>query len=660
MSVGFPVAFSKNRNEESLEDNWSEFVVPPFINELEIKTQSKALVIVGGRGCGKTTLLRYFCHSSQFSSSRSELQANDLCHIGLYWRADTNFLNIFVGGEQDDQTWRAAFEHVLACELGKEVIRSLRSINCDQNRRSMFGGLQELDLSVLSAFDQDIGQSLDDLSSYLDKSRIKLGMWINNIHSFERPTFLPAESFLRTLIRLLQEQLCYLSNTTFAVFVDEYENLRTEQQMFINGLLKHGRSPLIYNIAMKRNGWATRKTIGSEALQDISDYRQIDLEELLLPHFSTFAAELLFFRLAEYEPRLVEKLPIVPENLRSIETVSERYDPNGDYQNEVVDAAEAMLPRVSERQAASEICSDPKLQERLFKRIQEALDARGEKYSAEDFYDEAFPEFSVISWALLNRPREKPSRLLQEFQELKEGKENRLSPKGTLVGNNLFGCVNAIYVDGRRDSLLFSGFSSLVLISRGNIRHLLELVHRIFVAYANKNPVSGELPVVDPRIQATAIRAASDSILATVHGHGPYGPNLHQLALCLGSIFRERHRGTRQSEPEINHFTISGGEMGEDLDAYIQEAVKWSVIFVSSETKMKASGAKDADYILNPIYAPYFQISFRKKRSIALSTVNLLNMFKGDQSVRDRLVRDLGKVELPEADLFGVYDGSAE
>ena len=104
-----PDVFAKNRSEETSEDNWAEFVVPPFLNDLGIKTQSKAIVIIGGRGCGKTTLLRYFSHATQFSPKRRSLTSEAFLHIGLYWRADTNFLNAFVGGGQGAEIWRSAF-----------------------------------------------------------------------------------------------------------------------------------------------------------------------------------------------------------------------------------------------------------------------------------------------------------------------------------------------------------------------------------------------------------------------------------------------------------------------------------------------------------------------------------------------------------------------
>lgn len=239
MSNRLPEAFSKNRNEEAGEDNWSDFIVPHFIHDLGIKSQSKAHIIVGGRGCGKTTLLRYFCHATQFSPRRQIVRTDDLNHIGLYWRADTNFLNSFAGGDQDDATWRAAFDHLLACELGKEIVRSLKSLNCNDLRRSEFGGIERVDLRALKDLDENMGSTLNELEDYLRRARTQLSMWINNLDCSDHPKFLPATTFLLELIRILKEQLPYLKDSIFAVFIDEYENLREEQQRFINLSLIH-------------------------------------------------------------------------------------------------------------------------------------------------------------------------------------------------------------------------------------------------------------------------------------------------------------------------------------------------------------------------------------------------------------------------------------
>lgn len=651
MTTRLPDAFLTVRSEEGNIDKWGDFIVPPFIHTLGIKAQTKAFVIVGGRGCGKTTLLRYFCHPTQFSPRRGELPNDAFSHIGLYWRADTNFLNSFVGNEQSEARWRAAFEHVLACELGRELIAALRSVNCNETRRNTYGGLDKLDLTSLSVFDDGFGHSLESAERVLTRRSSELAIWLNNMEREPAPRFIPLNAFLSAFVEAVRAQLAYLSKSTFVVFIDEYENMRVEQQKFINGLLKHGVPPLLFNIAMKRNGFQVKQTLGPESIEVISDYRQVDIETELMDDFELFAAELMFFRLAELRPDLASSLVVDTDQLTSVDRVSERFG-NDTYKRKVVSAAEQMLPRLSEREAAEIILNDGRLRARLLKNISSALEGRAAKLPSEAFLSDTVPWASVIMPALLSRQRESPTDLLAELRKQEAGEDTRFAYGQDLIMTNLWGCINALYMDAQRTSVLFSGFTALTLMTRGNVRHFIDLVHRIFLAFEKTGKAGEELPEVEARIQMDAIREASDAILAKVKGHGKYGPQLHAMVQCLGSIFRERHRAVRQSEPEINHFVLGTGELTEQLQTYLDEAEKWSVLSVTRETKMKAAAMITYDYILNPVYAPFFQISFRKKRSMKLDAEHLRIMLEGDQGQRNQLVRELGRREDDVMDLF--------
>lgn len=651
MTTRLPDAFLTVRSEEGNIDKWGDFIVPPFIHTLGIKAQTKAFVIVGGRGCGKTTLLRYFCHHTQFSPRRTELPEDVFSHIGLYWRADTNFLNSFVGSEQPESRWRAAFEHVLACELGRELISALRSINCNETRRTTYGGLDKLDLTALSVFDAGFDQSLESVERVLARRSSELAIWLNNMEQEPAPRFIPLSAFLNAFVETVRAQLPYLARSTFVVFIDEYENMRVEQQKFINGLLKHGVPPLLFNIAMKRNGFQVKQTLGPESIEAISDYRQVDIENELMDDFELFAAELMFFRLAELRPDLASSLVVDTDQLTSVDRVHERFG-NDAYRRKVVSAAEQMLPRITERDAAEVIMNDGRLRSRLLRNIAGALEGRSAKLAPEDFISEAVPWASVIMPALLARPRESPTDLRAELRKQEDGKETRFAYGHDLIMTNLWGCINALYMDAQRTSVLFSGFASLTLMTRGNVRHFIDLIHRIFIAYERSGKISDDLPEVEADIQMDAIREASDAILAKVKGHGKYGPQLHAMVQCLGSIFRERHRMARQSEPEINHFVLGTGELTPQLQTYLDEAEKWSVLSITRETKMKAAAMITYDYILNPVFAPFFQISFRKKRSMKLDAEHLRLMLEGDQGQRNQLVRELGRREDDVMDLF--------
>src|SRR5712671_1179025 len=118
---------SKNRAEELGGDVWKHFVIPHFYPRLDLTTAKKPRLIIGGRGCGKTMLLRYLSHQSMFSKHRSRGAAEPPKHIGLYWRTDTQFANLMAKRDTPDDVWSAAFCHMAALVLGLEVLHSLDS-----------------------------------------------------------------------------------------------------------------------------------------------------------------------------------------------------------------------------------------------------------------------------------------------------------------------------------------------------------------------------------------------------------------------------------------------------------------------------------------------------------------------------------------------------
>ena len=97
-------------------------------------------------------------------------------------------------------------------------------------------------------------------------------VWLRNVRKSPEPEFLPRE-FLISLIQEITTRIPSFSKTVFFVYLDEYENLLEYQQKIINTWVKHSEKPIIFHLAMKRNAFVTKKTIGEETLSHIHDFR---------------------------------------------------------------------------------------------------------------------------------------------------------------------------------------------------------------------------------------------------------------------------------------------------------------------------------------------------------------------------------------------------
>lgn len=628
---------TQNRAEEIGYDVWRRFVVPPFYNRLDLKTARKPRIIIGGRGCGKTMLLRYLSHQSMFSPDRMNIPNDSLSHIGLYWRADTQFCNSMMLRGIHDDIWHSAFNHFAALAIGLEVLNSLASIAKNKFESFNEKDIERIDFTRLQAFDKTLPLSAKELYKKIEDLLWEFQTWVSNVRKKEEPQFMPGRNFVLAMISIIQTQVSVLSGTTFFVYFDEYENLCEYQKRIINTWLKHSEVPLIFNIAMKKNSFDIKQTVGPESLSDIHDYREHDLEAYMLDYnFPLFAAEILFLQLSFIN---ICDLPINIDDLRNPDKLVDRR--KKEYVEKVLSYAQKLFPDVAQKDIARAVFKDKVLSKKLEKRIKQALDYRGSRIEVNRFFRKELPEASIVSVALLYRNRLKSEEIANEMDRLSQGDDNRFTGRTGWIHNNFIGCLLPLYAPYSQACPFYAGFRTFCSLSRGNVRHLLELCHTS-LQIANKEYNNLNLPV-DVNKQAEAAGKASAHFLGEVRSFGPLGNQLYTFVFRLGSLFELAQRRLTQSEPEVSHFSIrrGDGEWTDQDQKFLSEAVKWSVLFENIEdTKKKdINQPQSVEYILNPIYAPYFHISYRKKRKLDLFTGDVICLIKGSLDEYSQLMR---------------------
>ena len=613
---------TKNKTEELGADVWLNFVVPRFFNRLDLYTARKPRFIIGGRGCGKTMLLRYLSHESAFSPKRSKIPDEALRHIGLFWRADTQFSTMMTKRGIPDDVWVSAFSHMAALILGIELIRSLQSIGQSACPLISEDDVAKLDFGRLHAFDPELPSTSDKLIITLEQNLWTFQSWVSNVRSGVPPYFLPGERFVRALIEIIGQQLPAIAQSTFFVYLDEYENLAEYQQRIINSWLKHSEHPLIFNVAMKRNAFKVRQTLGPESLSDIHDYRTHDLELYLAEEFDVFAAEVLFLNLALDQ---VLESPVQEQLLRDPNRLAERKTP--EYKKRILTAAQSLFPDVSQEQLARGVFEEPALTQKLRERIRFALQRRHSKLTEDRFFRPSFPEASIVSPVLLHRPKLLPEDIATEFDLFSDQKESRFKD---WVHNNFVGALLLLYGPHSRACPFYAGFHTFCHLSHGNLRHFRELCHKsIDQASADLGTIAWP---ISPEFESEAARQASTAFLGEIRSFGRFGNQLHAFVYRLGTVFELAQQRPSQSESERNHFAITSGRAALEEGDYefLSEAVKWSVLFEEPGTKKKDQSIPEStEYVLNPIYAPYFHISYRKKRRIDLSSDDTIVLIRG-------------------------------
>lgn len=615
---------ARNRAEEYGTDLWSEFVIPPYYSKLELLQSEKPSVIEGGRGCGKTMLLRYLCHDSQFSVNRTNITDNDISRIGIYWKMDTQFAKIMSKRGEDSDIWMHAFINMGVLVLSREILKSLDNILKFKSKENSI--LDTINFSDLKSFDELIPIDYFGLKKYLHIKYNKFQVWVSNFRKIEQPLLYPLD-FVNELISIIKSQIDFLKETTYHVYIDEYENLLDQQKRIINTWLKHSQKPLIFNIAMKHNAFNMRDTLGEEKIVEIHDYRKFDIENLLGTDFKIFASEIFLLKMKKggLQNSFSQEDILFNNSHEAIETRK-----TDTYKSNIEQKIKFLFPGYSSKELASIMLEDSIIKEKILESIETALNKKKSNIKVKKIFDSNYPEAMVVLPALLNRSSLDIIKVNEELNKLKKKKDSEFT---NWISNNLIGCILHIYGKLNRICPLYAGYDAFVTMSKDNIRHFLELC---YTSLAQTESIE-KIEFVDPKYQAAAVKQVSTNMLKEIKSLGTQGNTLYAFALRIGTLFEEGRKKITQSEPEQTQFNIKDNLSNKTIDT-LNELVKWSVLYETKLTKQKdlESGM---EYQLNPIYSSYFTISYRKKRRISLTNNEFEIIAFGDAKAFELLLK---------------------
>lgn len=633
---------SKTRAEEHDADVWGEFFIPPYFERLGLKTATKSNYIIGKRGCGKTMLLKYFDYHTAFSDRRSSIPSDEISHIGVYWRVDTQFCSSLQHRGISEHQWQTVFESYFALYISIEIIRSLRAVATSAYEDFTEEDFDSLSFPSIPDFHPEYPSGAATLEKHLGKVRRLFSTWVSNVATTEQPLLPSGRTFLESLIEDIRNSP-KLNRASFYIYVDEIENLVPYQRRVLNTLLKHSQKPLILNFTSKERS-QENQTTGSEWVNGTHDYRLLDLDKLLVEDerplfFSEVFLANLDLAAGQNESELVKKL-------QAVDSIAERKESL--HRESILSNMRNRFPSKPYKAFAKDAFAMDSLKRKLEERIDKALKSRNSKIKTSDFFTfQDTPEALVILPALLNRSSLEPENILNALKLYAETGSGQFS--SSWVQNNLVGALLELYRPYGRECPLYSGFDTLCTMSNNNLRNFLILCYKSLEIAELKEEDDSSISI---ETQSRAAYEAADQLIKEIKTFGQFGEQLRIFVLRLGSIFRALQATPSMSEPEQNQFTINSGNRALDDSElrFLSEAIKYAILVERLETKTKGSVGSDIiDYQLNPIYSPYFQISYRRKRKLEISTLEFQVLYSGNEDEYRALARAVAKAT-PEVD----------
>lgn len=609
-------------------------------------TGSRPVFLIGGRGTGKTMVLKYHDFNMQlkvFVSKQLGLATNTnrlTCEEMKQFLKQRSFIGIycrFKTTEYDPMKGDIApfFEPYLSIRIAERLFEILKCIKeCDLLPRDkeklivtyFSSQVKEPRLTSLECIEDAIAAIEQIIIPLIETIEQKYAYYsIDEIKkSYQIPTILYSKIFFDLPDLIFQEVDCLRGKKLF-ILLDELEYLDDYKASCIGELIK-GSDETVVIFKVGSRYMPDKLPVGrsSEVLQEPHDLRVIKITDALnaahsgkKEDYSNLIKNILNKRLEKSElfrkrgltriEQLFPNLPLIVEAKDLVKGRKKHWDRFRDNLNTV----------------ASQ------------KRIEQIIDLLS-------YPDNPIVEKLNMLLYYRSRSPEEINRLTKEFQKGKNKEYSTLYEKNAL--NLLFQLCND-YGQNKK----YAGIDVFINLSSGIIRNAIEICNQALNTAYNYGYERQETNAVEVQHQdigaKTQARLQYEDIQRVPGSHsraiaygtaeqvGNIGMEIQDFVSQLGNIFRNLHLDQYLVEPEQTHFETDYLSLDDYSRQVVDTAEKYS--YLQQKYPMSPKDVHDTkrnDFVLNRVFAPYFQISYRTRGRTYISPKQIQSLISGDNT----------------------------
>ncbi|MGJ1508192.1 ORC-CDC6 family AAA ATPase [Sphingobacterium siyangense] len=632
----FSVTKATEFSDNEIYDYWVQFNARDNVSIDAILNPTEFLpkYIIGGKGCGKTHILRYYSFPLQKirnDNNIEKLLSNDN-YIGLYSIFHGLNSSRFSGKGISEDEWSAVFEYYFELYICDNLLKTIYEIF--QSLKVSIEREKIIVQNILSLLNMEASQiqiyTISDLISFFVLLRRKIDSQILNAafrrkldYSEVKVLFSPGD-LLFGIPNIVGKNVSELENIKFIYILDEYEKFFEWQKVFINSLVWDKKNPVTFWIGARKYGYTTRQTKSGQEMKPGSEFSDVDLDLIIRNDeqlYRNFAEQLITSRLRKFyelkglsfdEDNIKSKFINKFELYNDIDVISNLLKIKKNKEFKHIKRLRANLKEALEGQMFSDLKSLKDIEHIVKELLIGAEDhPLFQKYKLFFFYKE---------WNSGRKGDSLKSYLKKINKEYKNFLNKDPSAFDEIVDKRKKDFLAQLFKENQLKNYEYLGIQEFIKMSQGNSRSFILVLKRA-VEFAK---IKGEKPLEDGgRIslesQYLAVHDTARWFFEDAELSGENGRRIYLALKKLTDYLVIERFCDKPVDTTVSTFYVKSEELNEITLKCLEEMKMHSFLIEDLSGRMeKNSGRKERKFYLNKILAPLWDLPIVIRGTLSL------------------------------------------
>lgn len=643
----FDITKAVDFTDQQINDYWVDMEGGSFFDIVR-PSSAMPMMILGGKGSGKTHLMRYFSYAVQKIRHEDCLLEglNKDGYIGIYMRCGALNHPRFGGLDKDFEKWAGIFSYYMDLWLSQITIKTIIDVYKSEDKilkceKDICKKIFDIFLQINDKNQEGeckLEYSLESVLGYLFEAQKKVDVAVNNYpFSSDLDIEIPVSpgKLIFEIPKILIEAEKDLKELKFVYLIDEFENLYEQHQKYINTLVREKESPCSFKVGSRLYGIKTYETYSADEVnKEGSEYEVLLLDELLRgktkKQYKEFAKSLCLRRLKESgyiysdDSRIVGGL----SNLdfffeETLKDKLSKYDTefiNKKYLNKVRPYFVSLEKKLKSGMLSG--CS---------------LDVKKESDVIKIIEYLSYPKYPIIEKVnilLFYKSWYAGKDLIEEAKAINdcciEHQDNVLefNPHKTNIDHHRSDLLAQLYRECDHKQR-YIGLDVFIGMSSGLPRNLLIILKHIF----QWSLYNGEQPFLDQRkitmqSQRKGVLESSEWFFRDARMSGADGRVVRESIERLATLFRNIRFSDKPSECSLSTFSVDLSKVSDESQRIIELAENWSLLInISGGQRDRNTAQVNMKYQINPMLAPRWDLPVSRRGVISLKPEEIDSIF---------------------------------